>query len=153
MAARSAGILLFRRDRGQTEVLLVHPGGPFYRKKGPGVWQIPKGLIEAGEDPVRAARRETEEELGVKLDGAPWPLAVVKQAGGKIVEAFALDEVVDANAVVSNRFEMEWPPRSGRRVSFPEVDRAAWYDWDAAGAMILPSQRPLLDALKRAIGE
>ncbi|WBO21539.1 NUDIX domain-containing protein [Sphingomonas abietis] len=153
MTPRSAGILLFRRDRGRTEVLLVHPGGPFYRNKEAGVWQIPKGLIEPGEDAVRAARRETGEELGIAIDDAPWPLATIKQKGGKIVEAFALEQVIDADAVVSNRFEIEWPPRSGRRESFPEVDRAAWYDWDAAEAMMLASQRPLLDALRRVIGE
>lgn len=152
MTPRSAGVLLFRRDRGRTELLLVHPGGPFYRNKDAGVWQIPKGLIEAGEEPAEAARRETEEELGITLIGAPWPLAIIRQTGGKIVEAFALEQVVDADAIVSNRFEMEWPPRSGHRASFPEVDRAAWFDWDSAAAMMLPSQRPLLDALRASIG-
>jgi len=152
MAPRSAGILLFRRDRGPIEVLFVHPGGPFYRNKDAGVWQIPKGLIEPDEDAAQAARRETEEELGIRLDGAPWPLATIKQAGGKIVEVFALEEVVDTDGIVSNQFEMEWPPRSGKRASFPEVDRAAWYDLNEAAAMVLASQGPLLDALKAALG-
>lgn len=153
MAARSAGVLLFRRDRGRTEVLLVHPGGPYYRKKDAGSWQIPKGLIEAGEDAAVAAQRETEEELGILLAGKPWPLAAIKQTGGKIVEAFALEQIIDADAIVSNRFEIEWPPRSGKRTSFPEVDRAAWYAWETASAMMLVSQYPLLDALRAAIGD
>jgi predicted NUDIX family NTP pyrophosphohydrolase len=151
MAARSAGILLFRRDRGRTEVLLVHPGGPFYRNKDAGSWQIPKGMIESGEDGKRAATRETEEELGIVLAGTPWPLATIRQTGGKIVEAFALEQIVDVDAIVSNMFEMEWPPHSGKQASFPEVDRAAWYGWEEANAMMLVSQRPLLAALKVAI--
>ena len=153
MVARSAGVLLFRRDRGRLEVLLVHPGGPFYRNKDKGSWQIPKGLIEAQEDASRAAKRETEEELGIMLDGEPWPLATIKQAGGKIVEAFALEQIIDADRITSNLFEMEWPPRSGIRASFPEVDRAAWYDLATASAMMLMSQRPLLDTLQAAIGD
>jgi len=153
MAARSAGILLFRRDRGRPEVLLVHPGGPFYRNKDAGHWQIPKGLVEPGEDAAQAARRETEEELGIALQGEAWPLATIKQAGGKIVEAFALEQAIDADALVSNSFEMEWPPRSGKQASFAEVDRAAWYGWKEAHMMILVSQRPLLDALKAVIGD
>ncbi len=133
--------------------MLVHPGGPFYRKKDAGVWQIPKGLIEPEEDAARAALRETEEELGIAIGGTPWPLATIRQAGGKIVEAFALEQVVDPDAIASNMFEMEWPPRSGKRTSFPEVDRAAWYGWDRAAAMMLVSQLPLLEALKAAIGD
>jgi predicted NUDIX family NTP pyrophosphohydrolase len=151
MPPRSAGVLLFRRDRGRTEVLLVHPGGPFYRNKDAGVWQIPKGLVEANENAAHAAQRETEEELGITLDGVPWPLVTIRQAGGKIVEAFALEQVVETDAIVSNQFEMEWPPRSGKRASFPEMDRANWYDWDHAATMMLMSQRPFLDALKAAI--
>jgi predicted NUDIX family NTP pyrophosphohydrolase len=153
VATRSAGILLYRRDRSRTEVLLVHPGGPFYRKNDAGSWQIPKGLVEPGENAAQAAKRETEEELGIPLVGTPWPLATIKQTGGKIVEAFALEQSLDADAIVSNRFEIEWPPRSGKRTSFPEVDRGAWYGLETAGAMMLVSQRPLLDALKAAIGD
>jgi predicted NUDIX family NTP pyrophosphohydrolase len=153
VAARSAGILLFRRDRGRAEVLLVHPGGPFYRNKDSGNWQIPKGLVETGEDPAQAARRETEEELGISLQGEAWPLATIKQAGGKIVEAFALEQAIDADAIVSNSFEIEWPPRSSKQASFPEVDRAAWYGWGEAETMTLVSQRPLLEALKTVIGD
>lgn len=151
MPARSAGVLLFRKEGGSLEVLLVHPGGPLWRNKDAGSWQIPKGMIEPGESAAAAARRETEEELDIALEGTPWPLATIRQAGGKIVEAFALEQSIDASAVVSNSFEMEWPPRSGMRASFPEVDRAAWFALDAAASMILPSQRPLLDALGAAV--
>jgi DNA-3-methyladenine glycosylase len=119
-AARSAGILLFRRDRVTTEVLLVHPGGPFYRKKDAGSWQIPKGLVEPGEDGEQAAKRETEEELGIVLDGEPWPLAIITQTGGKIVEAFALEQIVDVHAIVSNAFETEWPHEAASKRSFPK---------------------------------
>jgi predicted NUDIX family NTP pyrophosphohydrolase len=134
-------------------VLLVHPGGPYYRKKDAGSWQIPKGLVEPGEDAAQAARRETEEELGFPLTGTPWPLVTIKQTGGKIVEAFALEQILNADAIVSNRFEIEWPPRSGKHTSFPEVDRAAWYDWETANAMMLVSQRPLLEALRAALSD
>lgn len=153
MAAHSAGILLYRRDRGRPQVLLVHPGGPFYRGKDAGHWQIPKGLVEPGEDAAQAARRETEEELGIDLTGEAWPLATIKQVGGKIVEAFALEQIIDVGTIAGNSFEMEWPPRSGKRASFPEVDRAAWYGWEEADAMMLVSQRPLLVALRGAIGD
>jgi predicted NUDIX family NTP pyrophosphohydrolase len=151
MPVRSAGVLLFRRGAETLEVLLVHPGGPLWRERDAGSWQIPKGVIETGEDAAAAARRETEEELGIALDGEPWRLSTIRQAGGKIVEAFALEQDVDIDAIVSNTFEMEWPPRSGRSASFPEVDRAAWFDLEAAAAMILLSQRPLLDALDLAL--
>jgi predicted NUDIX family NTP pyrophosphohydrolase len=151
MPARSAGVMLFRRDGADLKILLVHPGGPLWAKKDAGAWQIPKGLIEPGEDAQSAAERETREELGVALDGTPWPLATIRQSGGKVVDAFALEQSIDAAAVVSNVFEMEWPPRSGVRASFPEIDRAAWFDLKAAAVMMLPSQRPLLDALQAAV--
>jgi predicted NUDIX family NTP pyrophosphohydrolase len=153
MAARSAGILLYRRDRGRIEVLLVHPGGPLYRNKDAGGWQIPKGLVEPGEDPAQAAKRETEEELRIAVSGEPWALATIRQAGGKIVEAFALEHIIDADAIVSNMFEREWPPRSGKRAAFPEVDRAAWYGIETATVMMLASQQPLLEALRTAIND
>jgi predicted NUDIX family NTP pyrophosphohydrolase len=102
---------------------------------------------------LEAAKRETEEELGIPLVGTPWPLATIKQTGGKIVEAFALEQSLDADSIVSNRFEIEWPPRNGKRSSFAEVDPGAWYDWETASAMMLVSQRPLLDALGAVIGE
>jgi predicted NUDIX family NTP pyrophosphohydrolase len=152
MPPLSAGVLLYRRAAGGVEVLLVHPGGPFWRNKDRGWWQIPKGLIEAGEAPIVAARREAEEELGVRLEGTPEPLGRIKQAGGKLVDAFALEQDIDPAAIVSNLFEVEWPPRSGTMRMFPEVDRAAWYSLaDAAGA-ILASQRPLLERLAALVG-
>lgn len=151
MAALSAGILMYRRRDGALEVLLVHFGGPYWRKKDAGAWSMPKGLVEEGEDPATAARREFEEELGVRPDGALTPLGRIRQSGGKWVEAFALEGDLDADAIVSNGFTLEWPPRSGRMQTFPEVDRARWYGMASAAEMILPSQRPLLDALEAAI--
>lgn len=148
MAALSAGILLYRRREGAIEVLLVLPGGPYWRRRDAGAWQIPKGAVEADEDHAACALREFEEELGGRPSGALRPLARIRQAGGKWVEAFALEGDLDTAAIVSNRFEMEWPPRSGRRESFPEVARAAWFNPDEARAKMLPSQLPLLDALE-----
>lgn len=147
MARRSAGVLLHRGAPGAVEVLLVHPGGPFWRNRDAGAWQIPKGGIEEGEAPLDAARRETEEELGVALAGTPRPLATIRQAGGKTVEAFALEQDLDPAAIRSNGFEIEWPPGSGRRQTYPEVDAACWFPLDAAREAMLESQRPLLDAL------
>ena len=144
----SAGILLYRRRGGLLEVLLVHPGGPFWRSRDVGAWQIPKGMVQAGEDPAAAAAREFEEELGVAPRGSPVPLARIRQNGGKWVEAFAREGDLDAGAIRSNMFELEWPPRSGELQSFPEVDRAEWFAPEAARAKMLPSQAPLLDALE-----
>jgi predicted NUDIX family NTP pyrophosphohydrolase len=143
----SAGILLHRRRAGALEVLLVHPGGPFWRNKDEGAWMIPKGLVEEGEEPLACALREFEEELGTRPSGTPEPLCRIRQKGGKWVEAFALEGDLDPGAIVSNVFEVEWPPRSGRLQSFPEVDRAAWFSLAEARARILPSQTPILDAL------
>jgi predicted NUDIX family NTP pyrophosphohydrolase len=143
---RSAGILLFRWADGVPEVLLIHPGGPFWRKKDVGAWQIPKGEIEEGEDPLVAAVRETEEELGIDLSGRPVALLELRQRGGKIVQAFVLEQDVDTMAIVSNVFEMEWPPKRGETQSFPEVDRARWLQLPEARTLMLESQRPLLDA-------
>lgn len=151
MPQASAGALIWRRGQNSLEVLLAHPGGPFWRRKDEGAWQIPKGMIEAGEAPVDAARREAREELGVELAGELVPLGAVRQAGGKRVEAFAAEQDVDADAIESNLFEMEWPPKSGRIQSFPEVDRAAWFDLDAARTMMLASQQPLLDRLVQLV--
>jgi predicted NUDIX family NTP pyrophosphohydrolase len=143
---KSAGILMYRRDQGETLVLLVHPGGPFWRKDL-GAWSVPKGLRGAGEDAEAAARREFAEELGVTADGALRPLGSIRQRGGKEVEAFALEGDVDAGRLRSNTFEIEWPPRSGERQTFPEVDRAGWFTLTAARRKILASQHPLLDRL------
>lgn len=148
----SAGILLHRRREGLREVLLVHPGGPFWQRRDAGAWQIPKGMIEADETPLAAALREFEEELGTRPAGVPVPLGEVRQAGGKRVAAFALEGDLDPAGIVSVTFEIEWPPRSGQRQRFPEVDRAAWFTLADARAMMLPSQLPLLDALEGATG-
>ena len=147
----SAGILLFRERAGATEVLLIRPGGPYWRNKDAGAWMIPKGAIEPGEAPVEAALREFEEETGTRIDRVPFPLAKIRQAGGKSVEAFAAEGDLDAAAVRSNHFEVEWPPKSGRLQSFPEVDEARWMTIAEARSMMLPSQLPLLDALERKL--
>jgi predicted NUDIX family NTP pyrophosphohydrolase len=147
----SAGILLFRERDGAAEVLLIKPGGPFWRNKNAGAWMIPKGAVEPGETPVEAALREFEEETGTRLTEVPFHLAKVRQAGGKWVEAFAVEGDLDCSAVRSNDFEVEWPPRSGRRQSFPEVDQARWMPLAEARQMMLPSQLPLLDALEKKL--
>ena len=151
MAKESAGILLYRTRDAALEVLLVHPGGPFWRKRDAGAWQIPKGGIEDGETAAAAALRECKEELGVALEGVPRPLARIRQTGGKWVEAFALEQDIDADAISSISFEVEGPPRSGTMQSFPEVDRAAWFALDEARTKILPSQASLLDSLVEMI--
>ena len=148
---RSAGILLFRDRDGTTEVLLIKPGGPFWRGRDAGAWMIPKGMVEAGEAPAEAALREFEEETGTRLDAVPFRLASVRQSGGKLVEAFAAEGDLDPAAIRSNEFECEWPPKSGRRQSFPEVAEARWMTLTEARAMMLPSQLPLLDALEDRI--
>ncbi|GAA3904626.1 NUDIX domain-containing protein [Sphingomonas limnosediminicola] len=147
----SAGILLFRQREGGTEVLLIKPGGPFWRNKDAGAWMIPKGKIEPGERPAEAALREFEEETGTRLSTVPFALASVRQAGGKVVEAFAVEGDLDCDAIRSNDFEVEWPPRSGRRESFPEVEQARWMTLAEARDYMLPSQLPLLDALERKL--
>jgi len=148
-AKRSAGILLYRRRPGGIEVLLVHPGGPFWRHRDAGAWQIAKGEIAPGEDPAAAALREAEEELGIAIVGTPVALATIRQKAGKLVEAFAVEQDFDPAAVRSNTFAMEWPPRSGTMRSFPEVDAARWFTLAEAQGAMLESQRPLLDALRR----
>lgn len=129
MAIRSAGLLLYRRVSSDIEVLLVHPGGPFWAGKDEAAWSIPKGLVEPGEDELAAAIRETAEELSVAVDGRFTPLGEYRQPGGKIVVAWAIeaDPILDVNAIQSCQFEMEWPPRSGQVKSFPEVDRAGGF--------------------------
>jgi predicted NUDIX family NTP pyrophosphohydrolase len=150
---RSAGILLFRQQGDSIEVLLVKPGGPFWRNKDAGAWMIPKGMVERGEAPAEAALREFEEETGAKLTATPFPLAKVRQAGGKVVEAFAVEGDLDARSVTSTEFEMEWPPRSGRRERFPEVEEARWMTPAQAREMMLASQVPLIDALEAKLQE
>jgi predicted NUDIX family NTP pyrophosphohydrolase len=148
MPSRSAGILAFRRKHGGIEVLLVHPGGPFWRNRDLGAWSIPKGEYGAGDDPEQVARREFREELGVEMTEDLLALGEVRQRGGKTVKAFAVEIDVDVHNIRSNTFEIEWPPRSGRRRAFPEIDRAEWFDLAAARARINPAQRTLLDRLE-----
>jgi predicted NUDIX family NTP pyrophosphohydrolase len=145
---RSAGILLFRERDGRTEVLLTKPGGPFWRNKHEGAWMIPKGVIEPGEAAADAALREFEEETGTRLTAVPFPLATIRQAGGKVVEAFAVEGDLDPADIRSIEFELEWPPRSGKRESHPEVAEARWMSFAEARELVLPSQLPLLDALE-----
>jgi predicted NUDIX family NTP pyrophosphohydrolase len=146
----SAGLLIHRIGPAGPEVLLVHPGGPFWAKRDLGAWSIPKGEASPGEDLEAAARREFLEELGVAYDGPLRDLGAVRQKGGKLVRAFAGPGDFDVATLRSNAFEMEWPPRSGRRASFPEVDRAGWFGLDEARLKIVPAQAELLDRL--AIG-
>lgn len=153
MAQESAGILMYRRTAGGTEVLLGHFGGPYWRGRDEGAWAIPKGLIEPGEDAEQAARREFAEELGVVVDAPLAPLGRIRQKGGKSVEAFACEGDLDPERIASNSFTLEWPPTSGRFADFPEIDRAAWFGLAAARAKILASQRPLLDLLEQALAE
>ena len=127
----------------------MHPGGPFWAKKDDGAWSIPKGELAEGEDPLTAARRELAEEPGFAVEGELRPLGRVKQAGGKVVHAWAGEGDFDADAIRSNMFSIEWPPRSGRMQQFPEVDRAAWFGIDEARVKLLKGQLPLLDALCR----
>ncbi|MEA2936020.1 MAG: hypothetical protein QOD74_2666 [Variibacter sp.] len=151
MAQRSAGILAYRRLGGELEVFLVHPGGPYWRRKDAGAWMIPKGEIMPGEEELTAALREFQEETGVSLEARFHPLGEVRQAGGKHVIVWAAQADIDAAVIVSMTFEMEWPPRSGRKQIFPEVDRAAWFDLARAREYVLPSQRPFLDRLEEAV--
>jgi predicted NUDIX family NTP pyrophosphohydrolase len=143
----SAGILMYRQTGRGLEVLLAHPGGPFWRNRDEGAWSIPKGEMDEGEDAAAAARREFLEETGCTLEGALEPLGDIRQRGGKRVTAFAVEGDLDVDAIKSNTFEIEWPLKSGRMQSFPEIDRAAWFDLPAAHVKILQSQRQLLDRL------
>jgi predicted NUDIX family NTP pyrophosphohydrolase len=147
----SAGLLVFRRT-SRLEVFLVHPGGPFWAKKDAGAWSLPKGEFAPGDNALDAARREFQEETGFSLDGDFVPLGSVRQPGGKVVHAWALEGDLDAAAIRSNTFSMEWPPRSGRMQQFPEVDRAAWFTLDEARVKMLKGQLPLLDALIALVG-
>jgi predicted NUDIX family NTP pyrophosphohydrolase len=133
------------------DVLLVHPGGPIWAKRDAGAWSIPKGEPEAGEDALTAARREFAEELGRGVDGTFIPLSPVRQPGGKVVHAWAVEADFDTSSIASNTFSMEWPPRSGRQQVFPEIDRAEWFPLDVARQKILAGQTPLLDELIRLL--
>jgi predicted NUDIX family NTP pyrophosphohydrolase len=144
---KAAGLLLYRRGKSGLEIFLGHPGGPFWARKDTGAWAIPKGEIEEGEDPLAAAKREFCEETGFAIEGTFVPLTPLKQRGGKLVHAWAVEFDCDADAIRSNLFSMEWPPRSGRRQDFPEMDRAQWFTVDTAREKMLPSQLPFVDEL------
>jgi predicted NUDIX family NTP pyrophosphohydrolase len=147
MPTTSAGILMYRRSGDSIEVFLIHPGGPFWVNKDLGSWSIPKGEYLPAEDPLDAARREFNEETGFVADGEFIPLAPIKQKSGKIVSAWAVEGSVDAGAIRSNTFSMEWPPKSGRQEEFPEVDRAGWFNPRQARLKLNAAQAPFIDAL------
>jgi predicted NUDIX family NTP pyrophosphohydrolase len=140
----SAGVLVYRRREGEPEFLLVHPGGPYWARKDEAGWSIPKGLVEAGEDSWAAARREFAEELGQPIAGEAAPLAPCPTVGGKLILAWLVEADLDLTSLVSSEFEIEWPPRSGRRARFPEVDRAAYFDPATALRKIHKGQRSIL---------
>lgn len=153
MVKRSAGLLIYRRADDNVRVLLVHPGGPFWAKKDDGAWSIPKGLVGEDEDELTAAQRETEEELGLKIDGPFARLGDYSQPGGKIVMAWSVEALteIDVATIKSNSFTMEWPPKSGLMKEFPEVDRAGWFSLAEAEAKILQGQRPILSDLAKQL--
>jgi len=153
MTKHSAGLLLYRRRPGGLEVLLVHPGGPFWAGKDKGAWSIPKGEYPPGEDPLAAARREFQEETGFPAPGEVIGLTPLRQSSGKLIQAWALEGDCDAGAIHSNTFTLEWPPRSGRRQDFPEVDRAAWFTLEAARGKIIPGQVGLLEELGQILAD
>ena len=155
MPRRSAGVLLFRHVDGELEVLLVHPGGPFWARRDAGAWSIPKGEVDPGEEERACALRELAEETGTTFaPGGDELLALgeVRQRSGKVVSAWALEGDLDADAIVSTTFELEWPPRSGRTQTFPEVDRAGWFELGAAREKLLPAQHPFLDRVAEVAG-
>lgn len=147
-SAQSAAIVLYRRRGGALEVFVVHPGGPFWQRKDAGAWSFPKGEFTSDERAEDAARREFAEETGSRIEGELTPLAPVRQRSGKIVHPFAIEGDIDAGAIESNTFELEWPPKSGTRRAFPEVDRAEWLSLAAARSKLIEGQRPILDALE-----
>jgi len=150
---KSAGLLLFRfNTNGELELFLVHPGGPFWKNKDLGAWSIPKGEFEEEEDPIKAARREFKEETGIEVNGEFIPLNHIKQKSGKIVIAWAIEHDADEKNIQSNTFPLEWPPRSGKFIQVPEVDRANWFGIPEARQKILPAQLPLLEEVVEKVG-
>jgi predicted NUDIX family NTP pyrophosphohydrolase len=149
---RSAAILVYRRTQGGPEVFLVHPGGPFWAKKDVGAWSIPKGEFDESEEGLAAAKREFVEEVGQSINGDFVALTPVRQKGGKIIHTWAVEGEVDETRIKSNEFEMEWPPRSGRRARFPEVDRGQWFLVPEARRRLLSSQVPIIDELAARLG-
>jgi predicted NUDIX family NTP pyrophosphohydrolase len=152
MPVQSAGVLLFRRTAGATEFLLAHPGGPFWAKKDEGAWSIPKGVYQEPESAVDAARRELQEEIGLAITGDLLELGKFKQPSGKVVSVWAAERDFDVGELRSNLFSMEWPPKSGRRMEFPEVDRAGWFSFTEAATKITKGQLPILMKLAAELG-
>jgi predicted NUDIX family NTP pyrophosphohydrolase len=152
MPKQSAGLLLYRRNHQRLEVFLVHPGGPFWAKKDRGAWSIPKGEYSAGEEPLAAARREFQEETGFAIEGDFVELGTIRQAGGKLVSAWAIEGDCDPAALTSNLTQIQWPPQSGKTIDVPEVDRGAWFSFTEARDRILQSQTPFLDRLLENLG-
>ena len=152
MGKESAGLVVYRKKEGRLEFLLVHPGGPFWRNKDEGAWTIPKGELGEGEDPLTAAKREFEEELGIIVEGPFVELTPVKQKGGKLVRAWSAEKDCDVSQVSSNTFEMEWPPKSGRMSTFPEVDKADFFVMNEARRKVNPAQIPLLQQTAEIAG-
>jgi predicted NUDIX family NTP pyrophosphohydrolase len=148
---KSAGILLFRRRKEQVQVFLVHPGGPFWKGKEAGAWSVPKGEFEEGEAPLEAARREFREETGQEVEGSFIPLSPIRQKGGKLVHTWAVEGDINADEIRSNTFRQEWPYKSGQWQEFPEVDKAAWFEWEDAKTMINPAQAGLIDELRERL--
>lgn len=148
---KTAGMLLYRLRGSALEVFLIHPGGPFWAKKDEGAWSIPKGEFVEDEEPLNAAKREFQEETGFSIDGQFMPLAPLKQRSGKLVYAWALEGDCDAEAIKSNLFSLEWPPRSGNRKEYPEVDRAGWFALEIAKRKIVPGQMGFLKELQQRL--
>jgi predicted NUDIX family NTP pyrophosphohydrolase len=151
MSQVSAGLLMYRLQSGELQVLLVHPGGPFFRNKDAGAWTIPKGEVQEGEELLATARREFAEEIGVAAEGEFVPLTPVKQKGGKTVHCFAIAGDLDPATIVSNTFQLEWPPKSGRMMDFPEVDRAEWFTAAAAAEKINAAQAAFISELQNKL--
>lgn len=151
MSKTSAGIVFYRFEKNKLQVLLLHPGGPFWQKKDIGAWSIPKGELEPGEELLKAAIRETEEETGIKAGGDFIELMPVKQKSGKIVYAWALPYDLDPSAIRSNTFEIEWPPKTGKKKSFPEIDKAAWWEVEEAKNKIIPGQVAFITELENRL--
>lgn len=151
MAKKSAGILLYRFQKEEPQVLLVHPGGPFWRNKDLGAWSVPKGEFTDEEEPLAAAIREVQEELGIEVSGEFRALAPARQKSGKTIYTWALQQDIDADHIISNTFELEWPPKSGRTMMIPEVDKAGWFNLDEARNKIIPGQVAILESFLKIL--
>lgn len=148
---KSAGILLYRNTGSETEFFLVHPGGPFWKNKDAGAWSVPKGEFDDDEDPLKAAQREFQEETGIAINGKFMPLRPVKQKSGKVVYVWACEGNLDHSIIRSNTFSIEWPPKSGKIIDIPEVDKGGWFIYDEAKIKLIPGQVPILDELKSIV--